>query len=227
MGTVGAHDPFWSSDNRSVGFFADQKLKRIDIESGLIRTLTDAQFGRGGAWSEEDVLLFAPNATGPLHQVAAGGGSSTPVTALDNRAGSHRYPQLLAGGHHFLFHAQVGGDETGIYIGSLDSPATQRLTPAASSGAYVVPGWLLFSEQGTLVARAFDLESQRLTGPPVRLSIGSPAALFRTTIVGGGSPPAGIDFEYDVAPDGRFLININSAPTASITIVQNWKAGVK
>jgi serine/threonine-protein kinase len=42
-GTDNAIFPFWSPDGSSLGFFADGKLKRIDLDSGLVRTLCDAR----------------------------------------------------------------------------------------------------------------------------------------------------------------------------------------
>jgi serine/threonine protein kinase len=60
-GTEGAQLPFWSPDSRSIGFFADAKLKRIDLAGGSPQTLTDAPFGRGGTWNADGVILFAPN----------------------------------------------------------------------------------------------------------------------------------------------------------------------
>ena len=40
----------------------------------------------------------------------------------------------------------------------------------------------------------------------------------------GGTPPIGIPWQYDVAPDGRFLIVVaaGDAVTAPITVIQNW-----
>src|SRR3989442_427495 len=52
--------PFWSPDNRSVGFFADGKLKRIDINGRSAQTVANAPFGRGAAWNRDGVILFAP-----------------------------------------------------------------------------------------------------------------------------------------------------------------------
>ena len=51
--------PFWSPDSRSVGFFADGKLKRIDIDGGSVQTLANASGGTGGAWNRDGVILFA------------------------------------------------------------------------------------------------------------------------------------------------------------------------
>ena len=37
---------------------------------------------------------------------------------------------------------------------------------------------------------------------------GTPESLFQTRIVGGGAARLGRRQQYDVAPDGRFLINV-------------------
>src|ERR1700723_1135370 len=60
-GTEGAASPFWSPDGRSIGFFADKKLKRIDVVNASVTVLCDAPAGRGGTWSTEGVILFAPS----------------------------------------------------------------------------------------------------------------------------------------------------------------------
>src|SRR4029077_13640327 len=67
-GTDGAVFPFWSPDSRSVAFFADGKLKRLDRGIGRPRTLANA-LPRGGAWNADSVLLYAPTTTSPLFRV--------------------------------------------------------------------------------------------------------------------------------------------------------------
>ena len=56
------------------------------------------------------------------------------------------------------------------------------------------------------------------------LEPGTPVALFQTRIVGGGTL-RGNHQQYDVAPDGRFLINVTVEEDAAtpITLLQNWK----
>jgi hypothetical protein len=54
------------------------------------------------------------------------------------------------------------------------------------------------------------------------LAPGTPVVLFPTRILGGG-----VDLQqsrqYDVAPDGRFLINtVLDEASAPITLLQNW-----
>src|SRR5262249_10606903 len=56
-GTEGATYPFWSPDSRSIGFFADGKLKRLDIGSLAPQTLETAA-PLGGTWNADGVILF-------------------------------------------------------------------------------------------------------------------------------------------------------------------------
>ena len=60
-GTESGVYPFWSPDSRSVGFFADSNLKRIDIGSGSVQILATAPVGRGGAWNRDGTILVRPN----------------------------------------------------------------------------------------------------------------------------------------------------------------------
>ena len=104
-GTDGAMFPFWAPDSRRIGFFADRKLKTVDLSSGAVRILCEAPGARfGGAWSREGFIVFAPVA-GVLHRIAESGGRSTPVTTIA-RAGSsqrHSWPVFLPDGKRFLY----------------------------------------------------------------------------------------------------------------------------
>jgi len=55
--------------------------------------------------------------------------------------------------------------------------------------------------------------------------IGTATALFRTRKVRGGAPVY-VSQQYDVARDGRFLINVNAdeSVTSPISLILNWKA---
>src|SRR5215831_19076448 len=121
-GTEGGEYPFWSPDSRSIGFFAGSRLKRLDIGAGPPQVLADAPAGRGGTWSSDGTILFAPTNASPLWRIhASGGGSPVQVTKLDlPRQGSHRLPEFLPDGRHFLFFGQGNPDAQGIYLASLD-----------------------------------------------------------------------------------------------------------
>ena len=53
---------------------------------------------------------------------------------------------------------------------------------------------------------------------------GAPTVLFRPRIVSGGISLVGTRWQYDVAPDGRFLINVETeeASVSPITLILNW-----
>ncbi|HVH29711.1 MAG TPA: protein kinase [Vicinamibacterales bacterium] len=169
-GTEGATIPFWSPDGRSVGFFSNSQMKRIDLDGRLIQTLASALPGQGGTWGPDGVILFAPTQTGPLFRVPASGGEPVAATRLAAGQSAHRFPSLLPGGRQFLFYATGTTETRGIYLGSFASQETARLTDADTAGVYVTPGWLLFARGGALVARRFDPVRRELNGDPVTVA---------------------------------------------------------
>ena len=82
-GTEGGTLPFWSADSRRLGFFADGKLKTLELSGGPARVVADAPVSGGGSWNREGTLLFVPDFTKGLYQVAASGGAPVLVLELD------------------------------------------------------------------------------------------------------------------------------------------------
>src|SRR6266498_848013 len=169
-GTDGASPsspPFWSPNSRLIGFFAGRKLKKIDVTGGPPQTVCDAINGRGGSWNRDDVIIFAPNLSGPLHRVSAAGGTSTPVTKVDSTSFSHRWPYFLPDGHHFLYRGTLpaANENNGIYVGSLES-TEQRLIMRNNASVAFASGRLLFARDTTLMAQSFDENNFGLTGDP-------------------------------------------------------------
>ncbi len=187
-GTDGAAYPFWSPDSASVGFFADSKLKRIDIVGGAPQVLANAVNGRGGAWNREGTIMFA-GGIGPLFKVPATGGEPVAVTRLETGQGSHRFPQFLRDGRHFIYFVQ-GGPAQGVYAGSLDGGPSKRLANADAAGVVSPSGFLLFPQQTTLFAQAFDFKRQELSGNP--FPVAEQAAFDPGTYAVGFSATSGI-----------------------------------
>jgi hypothetical protein len=109
-GTESAALPFWSPDSRRIGFFSNSKLKIVPASGGRAETVSDAPSGRGAVWTRSNVILFAPDAGGPLFRMPASGGTAVPVTKLDSARHEygHRFPTLLPDGDRFLYAALPG-----------------------------------------------------------------------------------------------------------------------
>ncbi|MBI3264266.1 MAG: PD40 domain-containing protein, partial [Acidobacteria bacterium] len=172
VGTDGAKFPFWSPDSRSIGFFADARLKRIDVAGGPAQTLAHVPLrglGGGGSWSRDGVIIFTAALLTPISRISASGGDAVAVTRLDRpRQTSHRAPRFLPDGRHFLYFVQ--GMQSGVYLGALDAPEGRRLLEADANAVYTSPGYLLFVRQGTLVAQRFSPGRLALAGDPVAVA---------------------------------------------------------
>jgi eukaryotic-like serine/threonine-protein kinase len=164
-GTADASYPFWSPDSRNIGFFAEGKLKRVSALGGAVDVLCDAPDGRGGSWSSLGVIVFAPSANSIIQQVDANGGSPSAVDSTSSLAnGGQRFPHFLPDGRHFLY-------ENGpIFVGSLGSSKRTAIMTTARMPVYAPPGYLVFAQDGFLVAQSFSTTTLRLEGRPFRLN---------------------------------------------------------
>ena len=170
-GTTALESPFWSPDSRLLAFFADGRLKTIDIDSGRIETLTDVGRPRGGDWNKEGIILFCSD-TG-IDRMQPDGSRRQHVTELDRARGEyqHGWPQFLPDGRRFLYVVRSNVEEqAGVYLGSLDSKTTTRLMPAYSRIVYAPSGHLLYVRHGTLMAQSFDARAGRIAGEPKALA---------------------------------------------------------
>jgi eukaryotic-like serine/threonine-protein kinase len=175
-GTEGATFPFWSPDNRSLGFFADGKPKTVDLEGGSTQIVCDAPLGRGGAWGPDGVILFSPIPTAPILRVSASGGTPIPVTKLDGALHtSHRWPFFLPDGKHFIYialhHDAAKSANNTIYYASLDGRENRPLFRSQTNAVYAC-GFVLFGRGDQLMAQPFNPSSGTLSGEPQNIAKG-------------------------------------------------------
>lgn len=172
QGTDGASFPFWSADGKFLGFFADGHLKKILASGGPVTILADAPNARGGAWNQDNVIVYEPDYRDSLWRISASGG--TPVRLTKFEAGkhtTHRWPRFLPDGKHFLFFAtnHSGNSEQGIYFGSLEDGSYKRVLDADSDAQYA-SGYLLYHLQSQLLAQKFDAATGVVSGDPLTLA---------------------------------------------------------
>ena len=177
--------PFWSPDSKSIGFFHDGFLKRIDLESGIVQPIckSDAGQNQSGAWSSDGSIVFARLGSGSgtvIARVPAGGGTPVDITppvpssriefSTPAAFQGHRHPSFLPDGRRFLYQS---APDRKIWVGSVEGGAAKSLLTADSRVVYAppppgdsAPGSILFIRQATLYAQAFDPERLEPLGDP-------------------------------------------------------------
>jgi eukaryotic-like serine/threonine-protein kinase len=91
----------------------------------------------------------------------------------------------------------------------------------------VFPAWRRDGKELYYLNPTGALMAAPITLTGATLEPGAPVALFPTHIFGGGVNGTQ-GRQYDVAPDGRFLINTElDSATAPITLLQNWNPEAK
>jgi Tol biopolymer transport system component len=171
-GTDNAVFPFWSPDSRFIAFFADGKLKKVDLDGSPPLTLCDApQNPRSGSWNKDGTIIFSPTSITGIYRVSTSGGTAAPVTKLQTGETTHRWATFLPDGKHFIYMAgtHAGGtkaESNAVYIDSIEKPSRKLLLRARSNVEYA-NGYLLYAREKTLVAQPFDASKLELTGDPI------------------------------------------------------------
>jgi len=164
-GTADGSYPFWSGDSRSLGFFADGKLKTVNVDDGAVRELADSPcIDRGGAWSSQNVILFVPQCAGPIEEIAAAGGSPQAVVQPTVESGQLGSPTFLPDGDTLLY-TEVTEDwpSASIRRGSLSTGASWLVLQDAYRPEFA-SGDLLFCRDGKVFGAGFDPSTGKLTG---------------------------------------------------------------
>jgi Tol biopolymer transport system component len=175
--------PFWSPDSKSIGFFSDGELKRLDLDSLKIRTLVPyAHWGRGGTWGPDDTILYSRLGGYVIYKVSANGGELEPVTQLvPPQELVHEYPEFLPDGRHFLYYVDGLPGARGIYAASMNGRENKRLVDSEAAGSFAA-GRLLFVNHGALYSQAFDPVRLLLSGSPSRLADNVPVNALRAAV---------------------------------------------
>jgi eukaryotic-like serine/threonine-protein kinase len=173
-GTEGSAFAFWSPDSRSIAYFQGKSLKRLDLDHGDAVTLCAIEDqARGGAWSTKGVILFSGGRRGALQRISDRGGAPQPATILDpaRHEQTHRWPQFLPDGEHFLYWASdnQGGAHDAIRVGSLTKGEAPVILEKTSNGVFA-NGSLLTERGAGVTAQAFDWRAGKLSGDELPLA---------------------------------------------------------
>jgi len=174
-GTEDATHPFWSPDGRSLAFFAQESLKRIDLAGGSARALTQTPANVQGYWNQDGFILFSPDLVG-LSRIPADGGVSAPAAKPDEKRGEDAvsFPYFLSDGKRFLVRVTHADGRTSIELASLESLQRTTVIPDAANAPILAPTpggktYLLYLRDTSLVAQEFDEASGKARGSAVVL----------------------------------------------------------
>jgi Tol biopolymer transport system component len=170
-GTTNAVGPFFSPDGQWVAFFADGRLKKVNLAGGPPITLCEAPVGLGGSWGPGDLIAFAAATGSGLSRVSAAGGTPERLTMLDVAQGefSHRWPEWLPDGETVLFTVGTSGSwsDAQIVAQSVTSGKRTMLVRGGTNPHYLSNGSLLYAQNGRIMRVALDASSLTISGSPV------------------------------------------------------------
>ena len=169
-GTEGANAPFFSPDGAWIGYWADNRIKKVPSAGGPSAVVAEVPGNRhwGASWAD-DGSIFVAGASG-IVRVSSEGGTPAAVTTPDSSKGErHLLPHALPRGG-LLFTSVIPDEWTtaNVVLQSPEIGEPRVLVPGADA-RYVGTGHLAYMKAGTLMAVPFNVQSLQITGAPVAL----------------------------------------------------------
>ena len=216
--TAGAAAPFFSPDERWLGFFADGKLKKVALAGGASQIIADASQPFGAAWMPDGRIVYAASSTSGLIRVREDGGDPEPFTTPSAAAGEigHKYPAAVRDGDALIF-TVVTSPLPGAAgrLALLPYPASgaswRTIAETAEIGVAVGHEYVAFARGNEVHAVAFDRVRQ------------APAGVEQTVGTGTLAP------HIAASAAGAFVSLVNRpVPEAAVPPVWSWGgSGVK
>jgi tRNA A-37 threonylcarbamoyl transferase component Bud32 len=176
--TRDARFPFWSPDARSIGFFADDSLKVVNVTSGLVRALCRVVTTQGGTWASDGTILFGTSNHEIVRTSSAGGTcEALPLRVESGNPDGRFRPYFFGDGRHF-----VAATWRDVWLGELGTDSLVKLGDLIGSMAVLLPPhYLLFRGADGVLVQRIDVAQRRLVGEPTRML---------SRVSGGGGFPA-------------------------------------
>ncbi|OVE79517.1 hypothetical protein BVY01_02315 [bacterium I07] len=157
--TQGAYCPFFSPDGEWVGFFADNKLKKVSIEDGTVRQLCEAKSAVGASWGVHDDIIFSQDEILTLTWITAEG------SLIKHLKIENYWPHFLPDGKTVIATSMY---PFGLKTISLETGEEKLFREGNySHPRYLRTGHLLYERNGILEVVPFDAKNVSITGNPV------------------------------------------------------------
>jgi eukaryotic-like serine/threonine-protein kinase len=169
-----ANCPFWSPDSRSISFYSNGSLRKVDVDGGDSEALAPMRECMGGSWTADGSIYYVPDRYSPILRLPARRGDPVAITIQGAGDAKRIYsaPSLLPDQRHMLYtvnEAWQGSQNTGIFVATIDGKEEKRLLPVLSNARYVEPGYLVYGKDGSLRAQRFDTRRLEIAGDPIVL----------------------------------------------------------
>jgi eukaryotic-like serine/threonine-protein kinase len=181
-GTERARSLFWSPDGRSIAFFDETRLRRVELSEGASVSICAVPPGVGfaGTWGQGGDILFASVQGEAIYRVSSAGGAPAVLLRPDQSRGEAgvNWPWFLSDGKRFLYLLRDVKRQASLMLAKPGKPST-LVMPVASEVQYAEPGYLVFAREGALLGQRFNQRSGRTSGEP--FSIAGRVRYFLTT----------------------------------------------
>jgi Tol biopolymer transport system component len=214
-GTAGGLAPFFSPDGAQLGFSTEGALRRVRLDGGAPRIITEFDGDLLGAdWGDDDEIVFSTWRPKHVYTVSADGGTPEFLEVLDRLTdtlwiGS---PAFIPGARALLF-AAMGR----VGVVSLDSADVRWLMPGFAA-RYVRSGHLVYLQRdGSLLAQPFDVAKLDTAGPARRVLEGLGLILLPSGSVRLAMSSSGT-LAYNLANEGHGLVLVDRDGTEQLLL---------
>jgi Tol biopolymer transport system component/tRNA A-37 threonylcarbamoyl transferase component Bud32 len=161
---------FWSPDSRSLAFYAQGTIRRVDLAGGDPRQIGETVNVWTGSWNQQGQILVRARSGAVILQLSASGGPPTTLVESGEKERFAQGPHFLADGRRFLVLTTRPDGESVLELRAIDSTERTMLVgrnPTIGNIAATPDGsYLVYARDATLVAQSFDESRGRVVGEP-------------------------------------------------------------